>query len=478
MAGEALRARFLTAVWGQWHSDAFLTQNLPSLLAEGNLPQFHRLIPSVYQICTRQSDAQKIRAATSVLALQNMMPVEVEELPDADFADPVETHTRIWRNNVERARRDGAVFTAVPADMVWADGTFRTIAGRLRSGFKAIYAMFIRVVDETFSEEFRTIYGDRVASVVSLTARRLMEMTLRHIHPMHCAYLRDSNYFPFHPEYVLWPVPGEGFLMRSFATTVLTFDPSHFDVNHQYSLATCPDPREVAFIDDSDEVYGVSITPLLKDRDWYARPGRLDIDDIGAWWNAFDGPAHRYLASHRFRFHSVPVTEALWRRIEAQSDFLVVQSSIAKEMIWIGRFLLEHGHRLAAACFAVAYYYGKLRRKWIWRGPVTIFCPTDEAFSEFSKEELDSLFAPGREAELVDLIEAHIAVGRIDIPMDEGSLLAEGAAITIETLVGGRVTIAAQGSTVSANEVKISARHDLSHGSTIYEIGRVLAGGI
>lgn len=465
-----MRAQFLTAVWGDWHTSAFLRMNLPSLLATRNLPKFQQVIPSIYHIFTSSSDAKKVREAPSFRELERLMPVALTELPNSDFGQPVETHTRIWRNSVDHARSEGAFFTTIPADMVWSNGSLASLAARLAAGYRAVYAMFIRVVDETFSPEFQARFNGTAGFAASLTSRELMEMTLRHLHPLHCAYLRDSGYFPFHPEYVFWPVKREGFVMRSLATTVLSFDPNRFDINHQYSLASFDDPREVAFIDDSDEMHGVSITPLLKDRNWYTRPARLDIDEVGAWWINFDGPAHGRLASRKFRFHMGAMSEEAWLRAEAQSSFLIVQSLLAREMIRIGRWMTGNAHERAAMCLATAYYCGRLRRKWTWSGPVTIFCPTDAAFSDLTDDEFETLLAAGNETALLDFIKAHVVNGRLDL----GTGDADGYGVTTTTVGQQQVEIAVVNGSLRVNGHEITARHDLPHGHIIYEIDVLL----
>ena len=195
---------------------------------------------------------------------------------------------KIWQNGVKAAARRSAFLLTNPADMVWADGSFAKVADLFEAGKKAVYAMFARVVDETFREEALRHLGQDV--VISLPPRRMMEMTFRHFHPFHAAYLRDSDQFPFHAEYIYWPVPGEGLLMRSLATTALAFLASEYEVNSNFSLAFVKDPNDIAFIDNSDEVCGVSLTPLLKDRSWYSKFRSVDLDEVDPGGSHSMGP--------------------------------------------------------------------------------------------------------------------------------------------------------------------------------------------
>lgn len=452
-----MRCEFLTAVWGPWHTHIFTALALPSLLARGNFPSFARNVESSYCIHTSARDAAIIRASRGYVALGKIMRTKLVIHPEKMFGDPVATHTRIWLNGVNQARRRDAFIAALPADMVWADGAFQSVCDELRRGKKAIYAMFVRVASETFVEAYEKVarQDDGTASA-TISPRELTALMQRHIHPLHAAYIRDGEHFPFHAEYILWPVGREGFVMRSLATTALMFHAGDYAVNSQFSLATNDRPHEVAYMTDTDKIAGVSLTPILKDFDWLLHPRRADLDEIGSWWIEFDGPAHRDLARSCFRFHEGDVTEARWKVVERQSDFFVTQALIAREMIRVGRILKRHNYTSAAKCLAVALFAGRLRRYWHWRGPVTVFAPNDAAFEEFTPGTLAQLMSTGSDTELRTFVLSHVVSGEFDLRTVR----------ELRTVNNRLLEISGDGSRV--NDRRILETIPLLHGSVIH----------
>lgn len=404
---------------------------LPTLLAPGNLPALHAVAPTSYRIHTSETDKPRFEEHPGIAALRQILPVEIATSPDDAFKHPVETHLGIWRDGVSRARAVGAHFMALPADMLWADGAFGHLAQRLAAGEVAVYALFMRVVHETITEALGWRSGGPPLPFGALPPRELVGLALRHIHPLLAAYRRDSEHFPFHPEYIIWPVPGEGVLMRSLATTALIFDPQHCAVDHHFSLLEGADLERVGFIDDSDQLFGVSLTPLTKDVNWFFTRQTADIETIGAWWNVFDGYAHDHLADHAIRFHAAAPTETAWRRAELRSNFLVGQSRTARELIRIGRFLRSMGYSAASEYLAMAIMLGRLRRMWRWQGPFTIFCPSEAALTALAKRTGEVAVSPER-------VLAHVVEGIVGPAPEERWAKAMGS---LWSLAGKQVDI-------------------------------------
>jgi hypothetical protein len=466
-----LRCHILTAVWGPWHTETFINLNLPSLLAPGNLPDFANKIDTTYVIGTSVSDGKLIRQSTAYRRLREILPIRIVAYSDSAFGAAVATHMKIWHNGVRSAARRGSFFMTNPADMVWADGSYGKIADYLHMGKKAVYAMFARVVDETFREEaqqWRSQDGQ-----IQLPPRRMIDLTLRHLHPFHAAYLRDSDQFPSHSEYIYWPVPGEGLLMRSLATTALAFHASDYEVNSNFSLAFVKDPEDVAFIEDSDEVCGVSLTPLLKDRSWYSRLQNVDIDEVGSWWITFDGPAHLALARTKFRFHTGNAMSERWRQAGQMSDFFVLQALISREVIRLGRLLRQNFCVRAAECLATALYAARLRRRWRWRGPVSIFAPDDVGMAPHA-DRLLALLTPGCEKNLTDFLFAHVVPEPLALmrPIDPNSPPSAAGEVMAANGRPLRIEWTEHGATIGG--CRILGHHPLPLGNMLYVVEGVL----
>lgn len=386
------------------------------MLAPGNLPEFARTVETDYVIVTSKDDRRAIEASPAYQALKQFVRPRIVAYPSKMFGHPIETHKKIWQNGNRAATRNEAFYITNPADMIWSDGSFKTVARHLAAGKKSIYAMFARVVDDVFTDDANSYRRD--GNVIEIPARTMIGMTMRHMHPFHAAYLRDSNQYPFHYEYVYWPVKGEGLLMRTFATTVLGFYPAIDSVTSNYTLTEIRDPQDVVFIDDSDDMCGVSLTPLMKDHNWYSTRRSFDVDELGPWWITFDGAAHVPLARTKFRFHTGGTASPEWRRAEQMSDFAVLQGLLSREIIRAGRILKDNDCTIAAEILATALYAARLRRRWRWRGPQDILIPDDAALAPFKDQLVERYLAPGKEPDLIDYAAYHIKPAT---PVDGGA---------------------------------------------------------
>jgi hypothetical protein len=453
----------VTAVWGPWHTDVFIRFALPSLLAGGNLPSFRRALDTTYRIHTRRADAHAIRAAPAFQELSRTVRVEIATHADRVLGSPIETHTRIWLGEVEAAKRADGFLGVIAPDIVWADGAFATLAELIGNGKKAFYAVFLRVVSETFLEELGEHRGSSGDAAGALAARALIDMILRHLHPLECAYLRDSPQFPYHAEHVLWPVGDDGVLVRCLANQVLMFHADAYALNRQFSLADVQRSADLAFLTDSDAFAGASLTPLMKDADWYFEPQRADPEEIGAWWLDYEAPAHGALVRQHFRFHAGAAIERAWRTIALRSDFFVTQVLIAREMLRIGRTLKQLGCRRAAELLATALFAARLRRRWRWFGPVSVFAPIDAAFDGPEAARYGRLVSVGAERELIAFIAAHAACGT----------LADTRSMT--TVAGTALSLERAGNRLRVGNRAVLERHELEHGHVVYVIDGVLA---
>src|SRR5258708_9053709 len=100
-----------------------------------------------------------IRAAPVLASLSRTVRVEIVAHGDHIFGSPIETHTRIWHSAVESAKRANGFLCAAAPDIMWADGSFATLARMIETGQKALYASFLRVVSLTFLDDASWHHG-------------------------------------------------------------------------------------------------------------------------------------------------------------------------------------------------------------------------------------------------------------------------------------------------------------------------------
>ncbi|HXF54901.1 MAG TPA: hypothetical protein VNK52_12325 [Hyphomicrobiaceae bacterium] len=331
------KRRFLlsTVVWGPWHTGIFLSVNLASLLAPGNLAALARQHDVSYRIYTDDADVPVIRQSPAFRRAQQIVPMEVTGVAIDRHLDPIQMHHLLWRRSIDDALAAGAMILFVPPDVVWSNGALAHVGRLAKAGKRAIFMSYVRVIAETVVPELERRYRGGTDPVMDAPARELVDLAMRHAHPLFLTYLRNSPNFPIHPEFILWPVEGEGYLMRVLVREMFAYDPNTVHLNAQALPAHPIDPALAHYITDSDDLFALSLTPLMKDLEWYATSRRLDAWEVGSWWLRYDSPANDDVAACYFHIHGGDKTPASWRRAERQSDALLARIRGVRETLRI-----------------------------------------------------------------------------------------------------------------------------------------------
>lgn len=421
---------FSTVVWGPWHTGVFLDANLPSLLASGNLEAFAKRHKVTYRIQTSREDVARIKASPAYQRARKIVECQVIGRAIYRTIDPIAMHHILWRQGIDDARRAGAMVLLVPPDVIWSNGSFGHIAERAAEGKRAIFMTYVRVVSETAVPAVRRLFQDESTGIIDAPSRALVNVAMRHIHPLTLTYLRDSANFPIHPEFILWPVEREGYLMRVLVREMFAYDPRHFDLNQQALLAHRPDPADVHYIRDSDDLFSLSLAPLTKDVEWYAKPQRLDTLSLGAWWLRYDSPANDLVAGHYFYIHRDERTPEKWRAAELQSDVLMQRIAGTREVLRVLSALGASNLTYAEEVLATALVETKLARFTRPGGATaTILLPGAAATYRRLFDEDIRLSHPGRARKFLSLLLDHVISGSVD--------LVPGREATLATPLGG-----------------------------------------
>jgi len=343
----------VTVVWGQWYLRAHLALNLPSLLAYGNLPRFCECHDMSYIIVTRAADVPTIDTSPAIHALRQFMTVEIRTIPESEIANPIETHQRIWSAATTEAKSKGTFVLFMPPDVAWSDGSFAHLAELLSAGRRLVFMTYLRVVAETFVPAVLQ-RSNKPGSALRLPPRELVDMAMHHVHPLMAAHMRDSPYFPYHPEMVVWPVRDEGILVRCLARELFLFDPQHMALSRQLLASEEIDRTVFEFVDNSDNLFAVSLAPLGKDAAWHLKAIRADEAKIANWWLAYDSPMNDLISSFRIRWHWKGVTKQRWHRAELVSDRWVRRLAATREGLRVWNTLIDTGNWEAASLVAAA----------------------------------------------------------------------------------------------------------------------------
>ncbi len=424
MADHSIRASgrhcvFTTVFWGDWHRDMFLDVNLPTMLAAGNLPALTNEISCEYFVYTTSKDAVRTAQNGAFQRLRSLMPVKIKLFTPSKTKHPVDLHQDIWRAATEHARGRGAFILLMPPDVAWADGSFARLRDALMARKRAIFMTYPRVVSETIVPAMHERFPRDAGDALAISPSAMMGLAITHIHPLMAAYDRSATHFPIHPEMVLWPVEGDGFLLRLLAREPFCFEPESYPLNARALLAQVPARGDTCVFCDSREFLGVSLTPLWKDMEWYLARRRLDPLFVGRWWIAYDSPVNDQISAMNLRFGGGKGPDSAWRRAELRADALLTHLRSAREFVRILMTLTQMGHSRAASFLASALRLHGVARRWPHRGPFVVLAPTDEAFE---RAGLECLHWDGMSsARTREIIEAHVAISRAPARIEGGS---------------------------------------------------------
>jgi hypothetical protein len=409
---------FVTVLWGNWHREIFLNTNLPTMLAPGNLPALNAGVDCEYLVYTTPEDALEMSHSRSFQRLREVVRVLLKLFTPSKTKNVFNLQHEIWGKAIEHARQRQAFILLMPPDVAWADGSFARLREAIASGKRAIFMTYPRVVSETMLPALAERFPPDASAAMTIPPRELMKQVISQIHPLMAAYDRSAAHFPIHPEMIIWPIGGDGFLLRLLARELFCFEPGRYPLNAQSLLAQIPPDDEIHVFGDSREFLGVSFTPLWKDMEWYLAPRELDPLFVGRWWIDYDSPMNDRLSATNLRFTYGGADESRWRLAEAHADKLIAHLRSAREFVRVLMALDRMGLTRAAAFLASALRVHGFARRWPHRGPFVVLAPTDEAFAIARFDRVPGDGTTAREARKI--VEAHIAVMPPSGPLKEG----------------------------------------------------------
>lgn len=381
----------VTAVWGDWHTKMLLEMNIPTLLAPDNMPALSKQVDVTYLIYTRAEDYDRLNDAPIIQEMRKHMTVNVTLFKNVDLTNPIAAHHKAWTLGIEQARAAKSLIMLLPPDVAWSQNAFKTVGEKLVEGYQAIFMTYLRAEDRTFEKNILALRDAGVHSL-EISGADLVTLCVRSFHPLMAAYLRDSDYFPIHPEMMFWPVKDEGMLLRVLAREMFLFDPSKSQLNAVALPSRRFKPGEACFIDDSDDLFAVSLAPLGTDLTWHTTPRKADPVDVGGWWLAYDSPVNDFVVTHKIRWHFAPTTEAKWQAAEVASDLFIRRAAASREAnrLWLGARQL--GCSTAAKLIALSAYSGEAARVARGRRGNIILLPSDVAVEAAGHKVENALF--------------------------------------------------------------------------------------
>jgi hypothetical protein len=434
---------FVLAVWGTWHVDAFLTLCLPSLLSANNLPALLESRRARFVVFTTEHDRNVMQASPVWEQFAKLIDVTFETLTAAEIKEPVQTQQMVWWRAIDLTTRNRGFLFFIPPDVVWSDGSMRTIARALAAGKRIIIVPWtVRVTAETFVPAIKEFFATQEL-MQGIGSRELVRMTLQHLHPLMSAYRIGSTFFPHHPEMFLMPIPHQGLLLRLTASIPTIFKPADIALTPNKLVARQCSDEELYMPTDSDELFVVSLAPFVKEFHFYNRPRRADPITVGRWWDYYSSGSNDFLARTNYRIHYSELDPAAWRKAEQRVDLFLRRAVIAREGLLVWTTIRQYSHlRIATRILALALGTGLLARVVCGHGKRVIVVPEDSAFAAAGMD-LDALLTHAARHELTRSMRQHLAVISDETPFfkaEDFTLILTsdaGAPMSVSRLEGG-----------------------------------------
>jgi len=465
----------VTAAWGDWHVSKHVDINVPTLLADGNFPALSAHCEITYLIYTSQPDLERMRRAPALQGLSRFAKIEFRLIAADKMQDPIATHHKLWAKATEQAIKEQSFILNMPPDAAWSNGSFRHVGHMLEAGKKAIFMTYLRAESESFAAAIRG-YRQSNSDAISISGAQLVDICLHALHPLMAAYMRNSDHFPKHPEMMLWAVPPDGVLCRVLAREMFAYDPAIIALNSQSLLSTHIDPALIHVIDDSDDLFAVSLAPLTKDSDWYSRPRMADPYAISDWWLDYDSWVNDLLVGTKLRWHCRPVRAQAWRARETGADIFLRRAAAIREGRKLWRIVRSLACTTVARLLATAIQTGAISQIASGRGGAIVFVPINNAFSECPENLIDRLHDGAGKRDLVRIMRRHFVPNEDPVmPMALEERLRSSGDIKLSAADRTTLRIVVRDGRLEVNGVRILGASISSGMQRVYLVERLLA---
>ena len=319
---------FMTPVWGEAYTKLFLDIVIPSQLAPGNLPGLHDSEKCRYLIFTTSQDATVITSSPQYRTLSTIIPVEVL-LIDGEITGPHDTMSECFRRGIAMADEANAASVFLTPDLVFSDGSFRTLQWLVTQGRRVVYITGIRLIKQPVVSALRDRFLRE--GVIAVEPNDLMDIALSNLHPLAHSSFWEEGEDDLIPANLYWRVGSKGLLARCFHLHPVLVYPEikravfYGTVDDDYVLASCPDPMDDYVVRDSDELLAVELSELSHFFLTGMKKGSLDA--VAFWAEMAANSRHRTLIDVPIRLHCGKIQEDDWREVEHKADRIVVKIS-------------------------------------------------------------------------------------------------------------------------------------------------------
>ncbi len=341
---------FSMVIWGEEYAREFLELSLPSQLAEGNIDGSTWHEGSKYLILTTRKDAEIIKAHPAFHLLQKRLKVGFAYIKRLPGSEMYKLTSQCQMEAIRVSESFDAVFFSYP-DFIWSQGGMGNVAARIAEGCDAVLSPVPRAITEDMTEilpKLRTpAPASPTPSVLNLSSRDLVSLSLEHLHPMMEDFRWDAEKFSVFPSTIMWKVPDQGVLMRCYHLHPLVIRSQPENINYylkfsvsldeEYMPILFKDDDNIHYVEDSNECTVISLSnrATVFSSDPNRPPASVPL--LARWAEEYASVLHRSCVKHSLRWHYAPVDEPLWEAAERQAGEVV--SAVAKRLSIPGEIL-------------------------------------------------------------------------------------------------------------------------------------------
>ena len=325
-----MKALFTTAVWGNTYLDRFLNYSLPTQLSDGNLGAFDS--GSLYLIVTDAADIDCVLSAPTYRALSRLVATECvarELIVGSRSGNKYAKLTACQNYALGRSLDFDAIFFGY-GDALWADGSYRAAQSRLTEGYDAVFSFGYPVASEGFAAMVHKAGAGRTNEAVGIAPRTFAQNVYEHLHPMARANNWQTDPMSRCPSYVIWDVPGQGMLLRSFhlhpvAVRVRHDVPSFFapfrsTLDEEFVARLYRTYPRAYVCTSSDEMGVCSLAEVTGESDASRVRRPRSAGALAEFAEAHAGLMHRELFSHSIRLVIGDVCDERWQAVESEAS--------------------------------------------------------------------------------------------------------------------------------------------------------------
>ena len=302
---------------------------MPTLLAPGNIPALASELPCKFVFMTSSDDVELIKAHPTYERLSEFCEIEYQFLDDL-IVDGNHSAT-ITLAFARAIRAVGPAITKTcfflpVSDYIIADGSFKNVLDRIRSGFSGVFAGNFQVIAEEADPVLRKWIPEG-STFVSLSARELVGWSLNHLHPATIANMVNVPLgHNFHTNRLFWRIDESSLLARFFLMHPIAIHPevTEFDVGSSFDYSFIPElcpSNNVTAMFDSDDYLVIEMQPGYHENQ-YLRFGPLGptalANSLAEWTTA----RHRENSKFTLIYHAGEVPPGAAQVREQADAFL------------------------------------------------------------------------------------------------------------------------------------------------------------